>query len=101
MSKQILFSAAGLIAIVLVVGSASAQLQPQAGAANNCVLQYEDAGASLAGVVSQGYSVVAAFVNGVWLQKDKTLVYCNSGKPREGEVICWRVREPLKGQPCT
>jgi hypothetical protein len=33
----------------------------------------------------------------LWLHKDKELAYCNANN-REGQVLCWKLREPLKGQ---
>src|SRR5476651_1092839 len=70
--------------------------------AANCISQYEDlTGKSAASLVATGYGVSSAVPGGLWLHKDKELAYCNIGnRPREGEVVCWKLREPLKGQPC-
>jgi hypothetical protein len=39
---------------------------------------------------------------GLWLLKDKELAYCNANnRAREGEVLCGKLREPLKGQACS
>jgi hypothetical protein len=70
--------------------------------AANCISQYEDlAGKSAASLVAAGYSISAAVPGGLWLQQGKELAYCNANRAREGEVLCWKLREPLKGQACS
>lgn len=69
--------------------------------APRCVMQYEAAAEhSPASLVKAGYTIVGAVTGGIWLQKDRDVLYCNSGRVPEGEVLCWKLREPLKGQPC-
>ena len=68
----------------------------------SCVSQYEDlTNKSAASLVATGYTIAAAVPGGLWLLKDKQLAYCNANnRAREGEVLCWKIREPLKGQAC-
>ena len=39
-------------------------------------------------------------VGGLWVQKDREVYFCNSGRATDAENLCWRLREPVKGQPC-
>jgi len=62
--------------------------------AASCLTQYNPvAGQSAITMIRAGYEIKAAVPNGLWLQKDKDLHYCNSGRPVEGEVQCWQMRE--------
>jgi len=82
---------------------APAQAQPQAAAprpiqapapAPSCLTQYSPMpGQSAITMIRAGYDIKAAVPNGLWLQKDKDLYYCNSGRPIEGDVQCWQMRE--------
>ena len=82
--------------------TAFAQAPAATAAAPTCISQYEDvANASAASLFAGGYTVAAAVPGGLWLQKGKELTYCNAARAREGEVICWKLREPLKGQACS
>lgn len=59
-----------------------------------CLTQYNPvAGQSAITLIRAGYEIKAAVPNGLWLQKDKDLQYCNSGRPVEGDVQCWQMRE--------
>ena len=42
----------------------------------------------------------AAVPGGLWLQKQKDVYFCNSGRAADGEMLCWKLRVPVKGQPC-
>ena len=80
-----------------------AQAQPQAAAprpiqapapAPSCLTQYTPMpGQSAITMIRAGYEIKAAVPNGLWLQKDKDIYYCNSGRPIEGDVQCWQMRE--------
>lgn len=60
----------------------------------SCLTQYNPVpGQSAITMIRAGYEIKAAVPNGLWLQKDKDLHYCNSGRPVEGEVQCWQMRE--------
>ncbi len=62
--------------------------------AASCLTQYNPVpGQSAITMIRAGYEIKAAVPNGLWLQKDKDLHYCNSGRPVEGEVQCWQMRE--------
>jgi hypothetical protein len=100
---QTMKTVAALVLALLVPFVAFAQAPPQTPASpTNCVSQYEDlAGTSAASLVTAGYSIAAAVPGGLWLQKGKELAYCNAARAKEGEVLCWKLREPLKGQPCS
>lgn len=83
------------IALVMVLAAgARAQTAPPAA---SCLNQYDETtGRTTAGLLTAGYNIVAAVPGGVWLQKDREAYYCNSARVREGEAICWRLREPSK-----
>ena len=69
------------------------QIQAQA-PAPSCLTQYTPMpGQSAITMIRAGYEIKAAVPNGLWLQKDKDLYYCNSGRPIEGDVQCWQMRE--------
>jgi hypothetical protein len=82
---------------------AQAQAQPQVPAARpiqapapapSCLTQYTPMpGQSAITMIRAGYEIKAAVPNGLWLQKDKDLYYCNSGRPIEGDVQCFQMRE--------
>ena len=66
-----------------------------------CQSQHAEApGVSSAALVSRGFDIRAAVPGGLWLQKDREVYFCNSGRALDSEVLCWRLREPVKGQPC-
>ena len=95
MKKTILAAAATLSIIPSIVHS-----QQSIASAANCISQYEDTALTAASSVAKGYKIEAAVPGGLWLQKDKDLVYCDAGRPRDGAVLCWKLREPVKNQPC-
>lgn len=67
----------------------------------NCVSQYADApGITPAKLIASGHDIKAGWAGGLWLQKGVDVYFCNSGIVREDAAICWKLREPLKGQPC-
>ncbi len=76
-------------------GQLPAQAQAQApGQAPSCLTQYTPMpGQSAITMIRVGYEIKAAVPNGLWLQKDKDVYYCNSGRPIEGDVQCWQMRE--------
>ena len=57
-------------------------------------------GQSAAGLITAGYDIKAAVPGGLWVQKDREVYYCNSGRPLETEPLCWRLREPSAGNFC-
>jgi hypothetical protein len=62
--------------------------------ASSCLTQYTPMpGQSAITMIRAGYEIKAAVPNGLWLQKDKDLYYCNSGRPIEGDVQCWQMRD--------
>ncbi len=92
----------------LLVGTAHAQQQPTAqpqqpgpAATTSCMSQHVEApGVSAAALINRGYDIKAAIPGGLWVQKDREVYFCNSGRALDDEVLCWRLREPLKGQAC-
>lgn len=76
-------------------GQAQPPGQVQAPAqASSCLTQYTPMpGQSTITMIRAGYEIRAAVPNGLWLQKDKDVYYCNSGRPIEGDVQCWQMRE--------
>ena len=98
------------IAVVFVlVGAAHAQqpaAQPQvppqaAPAGQTCMSQHVEApGVSAAALITRGYDIKAAVPGGLWVQKDREVYFCNSGRALDNDVLCWRLREPVKGQIC-
>lgn len=72
------------------------QAQPPAPAqsAPACLTQYTPMpGQSASAVIAAGYEIKAAVPNGLWLQKDREVLYCNSGRPTQTDPLCWRLRE--------
>ncbi len=66
-----------------------------------CMSQHVEApGVSAAALITRGYDIKAAVPGGLWVQKDREVYFCNSGRALDNEVLCWRLREPLKGQAC-
>jgi len=98
------------IAIVtLLMATAHAQQQPatqqqqqQAPAGQPmCMSQHVEApGVSAAALIIRGYDIKAAVPGGLWVQKDREVYFCNSGRALDNDVLCWRLREPVKGQIC-
>jgi hypothetical protein len=81
--------------LVLLSGGAQAQ------SAKTCVNQYAEAsGVTPATLITGGFEIKAATVNGLWLQKSKETYYCNTGRVPDGQSICWTLRVPVTGQPC-
>lgn len=79
------------------------QQAPQQGAPAQmtCMSQHVEApGVSAAALITRGYDIKAAVPGGLWVQKDREVYFCNSGRALDNEVLCWRLREPLKGQAC-
>ena len=69
------------------------QIPAQAPAAS-CLTQYTPKpGQSAITMIRAGYEIKAAVPNGLWLQKEKDVYYCNSGRPIEGDAQCWQMRE--------
>ena len=62
--------------------------------------QIEAPGVSAAGLITRGYDIKAAVPGGLWVQKDREVFFCNSGRALDNEILCWRLREPVKGQAC-
>jgi hypothetical protein len=96
-----------LVAIAFVsvlMGAAHAQQQPtaqqQAPAGQPvCMSQHVEApGVSAAALITRGYDIKAAVPGGHWVQKDREVYFCNSGRALDNDVMCWRLREPVKGQ---
>jgi hypothetical protein len=96
------------IAVVSVLaGAAHAQQQPAAQqpapppAGQTCMSQHVEApGVSAAALITRGYDIKAAVPGGLWVQKDREVYFCNSGRALDNDVLCWRLREPVKGQVC-
>ncbi len=94
--------------VTVLVGAANAQqptaprqAPPQAPTAQTCMSQHVEApGVSAAALISRGYDIKAAVPGGLWVQKDREVYFCNSGRAADNDVLCWRLREPVKGQAC-
>ena len=89
----------------LLAGTAHAQqptAPPQAPApGRTCLSQHVEApGVSAAALITRGYDIKAAVPGGLWVQKDREVYFCNSGRALDNDVLCWRLREPVKGQSC-
>src|SRR5262245_60665962 len=89
----------------LLMGTAQAQRQAQQPApqqqSQTCLSQHVEApGVSAAALITRGYDIKAAVPGGLWVQKDREVYFCNSGRALDNEVLCWRLREPVKGQAC-
>jgi|GEM_PF-661658 len=60
----------------------------------SCLTQYTPMpGQSAITMIRAGYEIKAAVPNGLWLQREKDVYYCSSGRPIEGEVQCWQMRD--------
>ncbi|MBM3646424.1 MAG: hypothetical protein FJX11_01400 [Alphaproteobacteria bacterium] len=71
-----------LVALVLTSLLASSALaqQPPA-AAQTCQSQYIEApGLSAAALLARGYDIKAAVPGALWLQKDREVFFCNTGR---------------------
>jgi hypothetical protein len=93
--------------VTVLVGAAQAQQQPAAQqqapppAGQTCMSQHVEApGVSAAALITRGYDIKAAVPGGLWVQKDREVYFCNSGRALDNDVLCWRLREPVKGQIC-
>ena len=86
----------------LTSGAAWAQpQQPPQQKPPTCVSQYSEAPAMSPGLLnSTGFDIKAAIPGGLWMQKDKDVYFCNSGRAADGETLCWKLRVPVKGQSC-
>lgn len=91
-----------LAIVCLASGAAWAQpQQPPQQKPPTCVSQYSEAPAMSPGLlISTGFDIKAAIPGGLWMQKDKEVYFCNSGRAADGEILCWRLRVPVKGQSC-
>lgn len=112
--NRLLILAASLATVIATLplggvahGQAQAPAQTQAPqtqspqAARTCVQQYADAmGVTPANLIANSFEIKAGWPGGLWLQKGKETYFCNTGRPLDGEVICWTLREPVKGSPC-
>ncbi len=110
---KVLFASASVLATAVLVAAGTIAYSQQSAApgraapiqgaqppgqgqqtAATCLTQYNPiAGQSAITMIRAGYEIKAAVPNGLWLQKDKDLHYCNSGRPVEGDVQCWQMRE--------
>ena len=93
--------------VFVLMGTAHAQqqqppaAQPQAPAGQLCMSQHVEApGVSAAALITRGFDIKAAVPGGLWVQKDREVYFCNSGRAPDNDVLCWRLREPVKGQIC-
>jgi hypothetical protein len=81
--------------------AAQQQAPPQAPAGQTCMSQHVEApGMSAAALITRGFDIKAAVPGGLWVQKDREVYFCNSGRALDNDVLCWRLREPVKGQVC-
>ena len=109
--KALVVLAAGVSLAILPLAFAQAQqAAPAAPAApataprpaQTCQSQHVEApGTSAASLIARGFDIKAAVVGGLWVQKDREVYFCNSGRAGDADNLCWRLREPVKGQPCT
>lgn len=77
------------------------QQSPPQALPTTCLSQHVEApGVSAAALITRGYDIKAAVPGGLWVQKDREVYFCNSGRALDNEVLCWRLREPVKGQAC-
>jgi hypothetical protein len=84
--------------VTVLMGTAQGQQQP---GGQTCMSQHVEApGVSAAALISRGYDIKAAVPGGLWVQKDREVYFCNSGRALDNDVLCWRLREPVKGQIC-
>ncbi len=88
-------------ALALGIVAAAASVQAQQAPAQTCQSQHVEApGTSAASLIARGFDIKAAVTGGLWIQKDREVYFCNSGRATDNENLCWRLREPVKGQPC-
>lgn len=79
---------------VQAVAPAQASGQVPGQVAPSCLTQYTPTpGQSAITMIKAGYEIKAAVPNGLWLQKDKDVYYCNSGRPIETDAQCWQLRD--------
>src|SRR5688572_10766559 len=77
-------------------GSGTAASAP-AGPGQTCMSQHVEApGMSAAALITRGFDIKAAVPGGLWVQKDREVYFCNSGRALDNDVLCWRLREPVK-----
>ncbi len=88
--------------VCLASGAVWAQpQQPPQQKPQTCLSQYSEAASMSAGLlISMGYEIQAAIPGGLWLKKDKEVYFCNTGRAVDGEILCWKLRVPVKGQSC-
>lgn len=93
-----------VLGILLPVVAGAQQTAPQVvppGPAQLCQSQHvEVPGLSAASLIGRGFDIKAAVPGGLWMQKDREVYFCNSGRALDSDPLCWRLREPVKGQPC-
>ena len=99
-----------LAVVTVLMGTAHAQQQQPPAAQQQqqtpagqplCMSQHVEApGVSAAALITRGYDIKAAVPGGLWVQKDREVYFCNSGRALDNDVLCWRLREPVKGQIC-
>lgn len=83
-----------LLAIAAFMPAQAQQPSGQPAVQQACLTQYTPMpGRSAAAMIAAGYDIKAAVPNGLWLQKDRDVYYCNSGRPTETDPNCWRLRE--------
>lgn len=81
--------------------AAQQQAPPQVPSGQTCMSQHVEApGMSAAALITRGFDIKAAVPGGLWVQKDREVYFCNSGRALDNDVLCWRLREPVKGQVC-
>ena len=99
MMKRIVLAAAPVVLAMASVLSptGSSQAQPAA----TCINQYQEApGVTAASLIATNFEIKAGWPGGLWLQKGRETVLCNTGRVPDNEPICWTLREPVKGSPC-
>ena len=84
---------------IVLAGPAVAQQAPPT--KPTCVSQYLDApDRTPAGLLAGGYDIKAAVTGGLWIQKDREVFYCNTGRIEPNRSLCWQLREPGPGGIC-
>lgn len=94
-----------VLTVAFILGTAIpafAQQAQQQAPAQSCVVQYDSGSdkTSPAGLLSNGFSIVAAVPGGVWMQKGAEAYYCTVNRTQPGEPICWKLRDPVTVQNC-
>lgn len=90
-----------IAAMLFGVATSGVLAQQATPPATGCLSQFEElVGKSAASLIAAGYKIAAAVPGGLWLQKDGDTTYCNVSRSREGEVICSKLRTPVKTQAC-